>query len=424
VGDRPTDRHRVVIRWPGGIATAWAAVLHLPHGLSYAALTALLLAALWRRPNHWPAPQAWRVAGGPALVGLLAWFIVAMTWSDVAHPGSWWHLMHYLLAGAAMLIASAVDARHARLALLVFVWASLPAAALLIAGQLSWLPAIGPWKHLALYGGNKSIVSGVLLVVATGFALCLALDAGALGPRARTSMLYVAGVLSIVVITCVPARTALISLPVVIALAWLSFRRGWRQVCALAVTILLAVVLAWHASPNVQERFSEGLHGLANPRPALSEPGHSWDIRAEMYRQTARMVAERPWTGHGVGSWPSQWRDRSDHPIARNMTTPHNEFLSIAAQVGLPGAALFLAWLLGLLHHGWRGADAWHRMSLVLGATWIITSAFNVALRDAVFALPLLMLTGLLVAATSADGRVRERHPRVASMTGDAPTHR
>lgn len=340
----------------------------------------------------------------------MLWFMVAMVWSDMTRGGSWWHLMHYLLAAAALLIASIVSAPQARLALLIFVWASLPAAALLLAGQLGVLPAMGPWKHLAEYGGNKSIVSGVLLVAATGFALCLGLDRRTLAPRMRLAMMGVAGTLALVVITCMPARTALLALPVAIALPWLSLRRGWRDAVALCATVLLAVALAWQLSPNVHARFSEGLYGLANPRPALSEPGHSWDIRAEMYRLTALMVAERPVTGHGVGSWPELWQQRTDHPIARDMTTPHNEFLSIAVQVGLPGALLFLAWLLGLLRHGMRVSDAWHRMSLVMAAIWTITSAFNVALRDAAFALPLLLLTGLLAAATVDPAEDPHRH--------------
>ena len=73
-------------------------------------------------------------------------------------------------------------------------------------------------------------------------------------------------------------------------------------------------------------------------------------------------------------------------------STPHNEYLLVAVQAGVPAALLLLAWLLSMMgvsvRAGSRGAPADAVAGLGLGRPG------NAVLRDAKFALPLLAAGG------------------------------
>jgi len=123
-------------------------------------------------------------------------------------------------------------------------------------------------------------------------------------------------------------------------------------------------------------------------------------------------VRERPWLGHGVGSWETLWqaRTRSGTMLAANRT-PHNEYLLLAQQVGLPGAALLLALLVACARAALRSGPAGLPMLMVwLAIGW--AGLFNAVLRDAKFALPLLLLAGLTAALSHGEVTAGEAgHP-------------
>jgi O-antigen ligase len=75
-------------------------------------------------------------------------------------------------------------------------------------------------------------------------------------------------------------------------------------------------------------------------------------MRLEFYRHSAAIVAEHPLLGVGTGGFPKAYAERA--AAGRVVTdNPHNEYLLIAAQTGLPGLALLLA-LFAIAWHGAR----------------------------------------------------------------------
>ena len=115
-------------------------------------------------------------------------------------------------------------------------------------------------------------------------------------------------------------------------------------------------------------------------------------MRLRMVDVTLDMVRERPWIGHGAGSWPGLWRERvRGGELLQAHQTPHDEYLLVLQQGGAVGLALFLAAIALLLRAVWRRGPAGHA-ALLVGIGFVVAAVFNAALRDAKLALPLMLL--------------------------------
>lgn len=118
-------------------------------------------------------------------------------------------------------------------------------------------------------------------------------------------------------------------------LAW-ARGRGWpRRTLAVAAGVALAA----------------GVAVVAGGFGALKRV-ESFRLRAEAYWPAAtRMIDEAPWRGYGLGGYEEHYA-RVKPEIQTYARDTHNDYLQIAAEIGVPGAALFtLVWLVAL----WRG---------------------------------------------------------------------
>jgi O-antigen ligase len=115
-------------------------------------------------------------------------------------------------------------------------------------------------------------------------------------------------------------------------------------------------------------------------------------VRFYMYRDTARMVIDRPFAGWGIGGWTEQWHARGPALLA-NYNMPHNDFLWMGAQAGVPGALTLLAILLAGLWLAWRRADLAGRLGFVAMIAMTIATSVNSAMRDAQIGLGMLWMT-------------------------------
>ena len=158
--------------------------------------------------------------------------------------------------------------------------------------------------------------------------------------------------------------------------------------------VLLSYLLAWQAWPRVPRRArvtvflalaAAAALGIAACRTRLGRTLRA-DIRPPLWRQTVRMVLDRPMLGVGAGNFTREFslyrsRDHLARPNAADVTEhPHNEVLNIAATLGIPLALAWLALLLPLLlppprsHPFWRSAhfSAWVLVGCaMLDKTWV-----------------------------------------------------
>ncbi|RYY85729.1 MAG: O-antigen ligase family protein, partial [Comamonadaceae bacterium] len=272
---------------------------------------------------------------------------------------------------------------------------------------------------LLILVGNKSISNALLLTIfgASAAVLGLALLAEHRPYRALLAFGCTAAVVAIVTLT-LPSRTSLLAMLLALPLACLHQWR--RQLRVLAVAMLLGgalVGLAIWQSPAVQQKFALGVQEIEAAQGGAVSEG-SWVVRFYMYRDTARMILDRPIAGWGIGGWTEQWHLRGPKLLA-DYNMPHNDFLWMGAQAGLPGSLSLLAIVLVGLWLAWRRDDLTGRFALMAMFILLIATSVNSALRDAQIGLSLLWVAMVYLRLVQEPGEPwREVWPRRRPASG------
>jgi O-antigen ligase len=379
------------------VLAAWAC--YAPLGAKYATVLTCALAAgaaliAGTRPT--PVRQAPALTASLALPALLA---VSALWSPapVADIGS--HLWLYTLPLLVPIVGSACSAQVARRALAHFVVASAAVGVLFVLAAAAWLPPSALWSHTTTDAeGNQRIATSILLALGAALAGWLLLQARG---RARGGW-ALAGAACVAGLALQDRRSGMLLLPVVL-LAWaLARQQGlWRRLLV-TLAIVAAAALAWQLSSGVRARFDEGVREVQQFR-ADDTVATSWGQRLRMWQVTAGMVAERPLLGHGVASWKTLWRQRVTPGTALyEHTTPHSEYLLLAQQAGVAGAGVLL-WLLAAALRRAVAAGPAGVPALLAWSSLACLGLFNAVLRDAKFALPLLLLAAMGTALARRD---------------------
>lgn len=382
------------------LLAAWAC--YAPLGAKYATVLACALAAVMAlRGRGHPSPlrQAPALMAGLALPAVLA---LTVPWSPAPASAIVTHLWLYALPLLVPVIGSACSAQAARRALAHFVVASALAGLLFVLAAAAVLPASAMWWHTTVDAeGNQRIATSMLLALGAALAGWLLLQAQG---RARGGW-ALAGAACVAGLALQDRRSGMLLLPVLL-LAWALARQPglWRRLLV-ALAIVAAAALAWQLSSGVRARFDEGVREVQQFK-ADDHVATSWGQRLRMWQLTAAMVAERPLLGHGVASWKTLWNQRVTPGTAlHEHTTPHSEYLLLAQQAGLAGLGVLL-WLLVASLRRALTAGAAGVPALMAWTAVACLGAFNAVLRDAKFALPLLLLAAL--------GTALARHDRQA----------
>jgi O-antigen ligase len=173
------------------------------------------------------------------------------------------------------------------------------------------------------------------------------------------------------------------------ALGWLGRRERPRPAEAAALVAAGLVVLA-----------AVMLAALGGGEAALSD-------RAAIYRATLAGIAERPWAGHGAGSFPELVMRHVGGPLALGselVERAHNTYLEVAFELGLPGFLLWLALPAAVVLRCLRGVGERHRNVLYpavgVAATVLVGShaLFDFSLQIPAVAATYAMLMGLAYA--------------------------
>lgn len=216
------------------------------------------------------------------------------------------------------------------------------------------------------------------------------------GPRIAIGL---AVLCAINVLLLLPGRSAQVALLVVMVLAlfWAVPRRA-RPVAVLAPLLVMAAVMA--LSPIFRDRttavVTESIaysHGDRSPT--------SSGIRLGLWHRSLQAIAERPLTGHGVGSWNTVYRrleGKELSPVFARLHNPHQEYLLWGVHLGLAGIALILAFELALLRDASRfQVDVRHATDSVV-AILAVVCLFNSTLFDALIGDYFCFLLGALLA--------------------------
>lgn len=306
-------------------------------------------------------------------------------WSGYAHYQIYLFLLLFMCIG---------KGDWQRRAITIFLAGAVYGATLFYLNQLSLLPNIQPFSSYVVYSGNKSILLGILLGIAAGWMLY---ELTSLQER-RWLWLRIAALIYVVIALLFFTRTRTASLIfgllcTLIFLKHMTF--SWRS-AAWLVSIVLIIFISWQSASGLRLR----VMNTVNDVTIFIQGGQvsSQGIRLDMYRTTAQIIAEKPLTGHGIGTWLSEYQTRENGSRIAEHTTPHNDYLLYCTEIGLIGlAALFWIWITQLLV-AWRiGGD--HGMLLgMLSVAVMTTGMFNAALRDSLFGMPFMILLAIPLA--------------------------
>lgn len=369
--------------WVRYCAGFWGLVLFMPVGLTYLAFFTLALALVvgGQQALRWRQLRAHGLFV-PLLV-LTAWTLFVLALQPVIYPDTPSNLWHGARVVLTFAMALALTREEALWAMRGFLIAAACSVLVVVVGPALGIPIDSPWRNLLQYSGNKSISNALLLAVLTGSAVIAAL---ACTGRVRLAALAVALVLLGVIVFALPSRSALLiallSMPAAALHRW---RNQWRHLLLALGAMALVSVLLLAMVPAMQSRLALGLAELQQASAGAVTHG-SWNLRVQMIRHTADMVLEKPLMGWGIGAWNDQWRQRAPAALV-NLNMPHNDFLWMGAQAGLPGALAWLAALLAACQIGWRRQDVTGRLAFVAALATLGAALVNSATRDAAIGL-------------------------------------
>ena len=187
---------------------------------------------------------------------------------------------------------------------------------------------------------------------------------------------FVANMLFIVV-----SRTALVTLPILIAVLTL-LRLRWRAALLAIVAVILVAVTTWFASPQL--RATVGKFRADYERTWVRNDISGMGSRLEYWRKSLHFWAEAPLIGHGSGATRGLFEKAAEGQTgirAEIVANPHNQTLNIAVQWGLLGVAMLYAmWLVHFLM--FRGEGFACMVGSLVVVQNVLSSLFNSHLFD------------------------------------------
>jgi O-antigen ligase len=180
----------------------------------------------------------------------------------------------------------------------------------------------------------------------------------------------------------VVSRTALVTLPVMLAVFAMAHLK-WRTNVLLVVAAVVLGALAWTVSPQLQattDKFTRDYRIYKE----LNQPT-SIGLRLEFWEKSLRFFAEAPFIGHGTGSTRGLFEAAATGPavLAQGQVigNPHNQTLNVAVQWGMVGVViLYGMWLSHFALFRGEGLAAWIGLMVVLQN--MFSSLFNSHLFD------------------------------------------
>lgn len=354
-------------------------------GLLFLAVLAAAPAGVLRTARYNPAARA-------ALL-LFAILIIALAWSEAPLKAGIGMLGKYAdLLLVPMLMVALRDASTRRIALRVFL-AVMAVTALLSWGVgLSILPA-GSWMWSNVSANpaifRSSITQNILMAYAVYLILLQLPDAKTQGRRWG---LVALAVLMGGDVLIVKGRTGYLVLLVLLAVfgwqqvrAWLRARgrrMDWRIYLSAALVAVLLPLATYYAVPRVHSRVEKAVAEFHAWNPAVHTDS-SIGERMEFYRNTAALVARHPLLGYGTGAFEQAYAREARSRGMPPTQNPHEQYLLLMVQAGLPGLLL----LLYLFYVQWRHArdlpttrERYAARGLVFALA--ITGLFNSPLMD------------------------------------------
>lgn len=280
--------------------------------------------------------------------------------------------------------------------------------AMLVTLALSYLLWLGLLHQGELIKGDaanpvifKLHITHNLFMAFTAFAC--AVQARYAGTTRRRSIWAVLALLAAFnVLFMVQGRTGylvLLALLVYLGIAWLRWRGVAVALAAISVLAALAYALP---SSSLHQRAALAFHEFsASQSGVVADPGSSIGLRMEFYRNTLEIVRQHPLLGVGTGGFRQAYAEQVRDTGRMATHNPHNEYLMVAAQLGLVGLLLLFVLFAVQWHAAARLPSVREQMlarGMVLSV--VVASAVSSTLIDHAEGWFYVWMSGLLFAAS------------------------
>lgn len=321
------------------------------------------LVVAWRQPLFKATLAFWLVAG----IGVF--YSIAPTSVSVSMWGGWRKLLFLPLALA--LFDDPVWKRRFVLSLIV------TTAVAAVASFVMWQLPIALIGHEPGVLLRNHATQGMVFGVGAFAAAILALREKDF--RTRWILAGAAGALAANIALVTPGRSGYLVLLVCtmsVVLAELAGRQKTWKSGAIAVLMLGAIVSALALAPTSQKRIVQAYREVTQYREAQQET--SMGIRVIFWKNTLQLITERPFTGYGTGAFGEAYGQLvAGRPGLAGTPAgdPHNQYMKIAVEHGLPGLMVFLLMLAAALRQA--PPAPWRLLGLGVLAAWCATSLAN-----------------------------------------------
>ena len=374
--------------------------LFVPIGMTYVGIVLFILT--WLLSGNFKSKWD-NVQQHPMLLPVLALSLM-VCWTSLSLPRSpddfWSGFAHYQTYLFLLLFVSVGGGDWQGRAMRVFGYASIYGATIYDLGALGVLPEINLFRTYFIPSGNNNTITGIVLAIAAAWWLHLALSGQG---KICLKKLAVFGYAAFPILFIAHTRSGVLTL--CLLCGWVLFRSAalkGRRWAVIAVLTLVAIVV-WSTSSIVKERT---MTSIEHTRQFLSGE-KTGEPRLEMIERTLVMIAEKPWTGHGIYMWQAQFPERGKGlEYAQGVATPHSDYILFAAEMGVFSVLI----LLGIFFTQYKisrqlGQDGRAFLGLVTLAM-LMNAATSPLLRDARFGLAFMILLVIPLAGVRRDKKL------------------
>jgi O-antigen ligase len=285
----------------------------------------------------------------------------------------------------------------------------------LVLSYLLWLGLLPQWGFIRGSAANPTIfklhITHNLFMAFTAFA-CAVQARHAATPRRRGIWAALALLAAFNVLFMVQGRTGhlvLLALLVYLGIVWLRWKGVAIALAAIAVLAALAYALP---SSSLHQRAVLAFHEFSAAQPDVAATT-SVGQRMEFYRNTLEIVRQRPLLGAGTGGFRQAYAEQVRDTGRVATHNPHNEYLMVAAQLGLAGLLLLLA-LFAVQWHAAARLPTMREQILARGMVLsvMVASAVSSTLIDHAEGWFYVWMSGLLFAALKSPTPIAGTHSR------------
>lgn len=165
-------------------------------------------------------------------------------------------------------------------------------------------------------------------------------------------------------------------------------------------SIVLASLILTALLPNYSTSFNQGVKSAESDLVGFTQGNAdtSVGLRLQWYQVSMKLIAERPFFGHGTGSFKTEYeRLRQTDTTLISTVNPHNDYLWLSVELGIGGALLLVSLLLASAWQGRHLKPAWRYSLFALMAGMAVSTMANSFFTDNISGLAFVLMTCALL---------------------------